>query len=391
MDYSTPPYQRSNPSVLNKPIQQQQQQNDLPKSLETLPTESPSPSPSRLRKSKTRLTDRLETAEESPEPAVVRRRRKCREAPVVAMQSPKKARRARKRSEVEIREEKDLVEEVGKPRKRRNNVRSKKEKEKVNLVNSVTPSCSSTKAEEEYGVDLDLVGKLLIVLFMSFLQTLLVNVYPKTSKHLNFRNQAEKKRELKLKESDILRLAKFVLPALNFAISKAGLLFSGEPSMTLKVAPFLLLGAEYGHFITIWRLCAIGFFGSFTVPKLYSCYAAQINNRGMEFIYLLKAFILLVLFRYVKQHVMEELEENGEAQEGEKGQQQALMVAEPEEEKEPQQALVVKIQMVLAYVLYLLNYEQEALRIVLGSDAQTDPVLVHKYLNLDPSDLDIQF
>jgi len=78
--------------------------------------------------------------------------------------------------------------------------------------------------------------------------------------------------------------------------------------LLLQVVPFLLLGAEYGHLITIWRLCAIGeepfstnnflsynillnwesfyiyirtgFFISFSVPKLYSCYSAHINKRG---------------------------------------------------------------------------------------------------------------
>lgn len=49
--------------------------------------------------------------------------------------------------------------------------------------------------------------------------------------------------------------------------------------MTLKVTPFLLLGAEYGHLITLWRLSAFGFFLSFTIPKLYSCYTHQISQK----------------------------------------------------------------------------------------------------------------
>jgi len=52
---------------------------------------------------------------------------------------------------------------------------------------------------------------------------------------LCFRNEVEEKREIKLTEDDILRLAKLILPALNFAISRMRALFSGEPSMTLKV------------------------------------------------------------------------------------------------------------------------------------------------------------
>jgi len=51
----------------------------------------------------------------------------------------------------------------------------------------------------------------------------------------NCRNNIEKKRDLKLKEDDIFRLAKAILPATNLAISKTREIFSGEPSMTLKV------------------------------------------------------------------------------------------------------------------------------------------------------------
>ncbi|KHN27905.1 Reticulon-like protein B17 [Glycine soja] len=190
------------------------------------------------------------------------------------------------------------------------------------------------------------------------------------------RNEVEEKREIKLKEDDISRLAKLILPALNFALSRMRALFSGEPSMTLKVVPFLLLGAEYGHLITIWRLCAIGFLVSFSVPKLYSCYTAQINQRGMTEglkswlldtwsactrkkkvmasalmafwnlssikTRIFTVFILLVLCRYLRQHVVLQLED-GEAQVGEKEQQKDLVMAELEE-KEPQQALVVREQ-----------------------------------------------
>ncbi|KAI7726354.1 hypothetical protein M8C21_008010 [Ambrosia artemisiifolia] len=47
------------------------------------------------------------------------------------------------------------------------------------------------------------------------------------------RNGVRTKREVTLKE-DVLRAARVVLPAINFAISKARELFSREPSMTLK-------------------------------------------------------------------------------------------------------------------------------------------------------------
>ena len=48
-------------------------------------------------------------------------------------------------------------------------------------------------------------------------------------------HNVEKRNEFKLREEDFLRLAKLILPATNLAISKMRELFSGEPSMTLKV------------------------------------------------------------------------------------------------------------------------------------------------------------
>lgn len=73
-----------------------------------------------------------------------------------------------------------------------------------------------------------------------------------------------------------------------------------------QVAPFLLLGSDYGHIVTLKRLCALGkiilqmnfdscingetvktyvlyllgFFIGFTGPKLYSLYSIQINKKS---------------------------------------------------------------------------------------------------------------
>jgi hypothetical protein len=58
---------------------------------------------------------------------------------------------------------------------------------------------------------------------------------------LYFSETVEEKCYVKLKEDDVLHLAKLILPALNFAISKTRVLFSGEPSMTLKVIHKVLI------------------------------------------------------------------------------------------------------------------------------------------------------
>ncbi|KAG0515955.1 hypothetical protein BDA96_10G321700 [Sorghum bicolor] len=93
------------------------------------------------------------------------------------------------------------------------------------------------------------------------------------------RPQVENKRSFQLTEEDVLRASQAVLPIANSMISMAQVIFSGEPSMTLKVLPVLLFGAKYGGLVTVWRLVAAGFFTSFTVPKLYSCYSSQIHRR----------------------------------------------------------------------------------------------------------------
>ncbi|KAE8075974.1 hypothetical protein FH972_014652 [Carpinus fangiana] len=349
------------------------------------------------RKSRTRLADRLDMGEEPVDLAGSRRRQcKSRTTPMglLGCASPRNARRSRRRSELEIREEKELglMEEIGKLRKRRHSGRSKKEK--LSLVPSMPSSTSSPKTEDEDGGNLDRIGQLitdlimwrdvaksslwfgfgtLCVLSSCFTRGINFSIFSAISQlgllllgasffsnSINQRNNVEKKHALKLKEDDIFRLAKVILPATNLAISKTRELFSGEPSMTLKVAPFLVLGAEYGHLITLWRLCAIGFLISFTIPKLYSCYSIQINQKVVFLKWwvletwgacshkkivaasavtafwnlstlktrIFTAFISLVILRYCRQHLAPKLEEGEEGEQGQQ-QQQALVVVCP--------------------------------------------------------------
>ncbi|CAK9154845.1 unnamed protein product [Ilex paraguariensis] len=121
-------------------------------------------SPSPLRRSKTRLSERVEMAEEAVEPNGARKKCKNRNAAMglVGCASPRNGRRSRKKLEHEIREEKDLgmVEEMGKARKRRHSGRSKKEK--LSLVLSIP----SPKAQDGYEYNLDQMGQLITDLIM---------------------------------------------------------------------------------------------------------------------------------------------------------------------------------------------------------------------------------
>ncbi|XP_010555105.1 PREDICTED: reticulon-like protein B18 isoform X2 [Tarenaya hassleriana] len=271
-----------------------------------------------LRRSRTRLADKLEMSmDEAPEPAGAVRRR-CRskvgQKGILASASPRNARRSKRRSEVvEVKEDKEpnvVIDEALKPRRRKTTRRSKKEKQSsVPLLPSPCPP--SNPNEDVCEGDLDGIGAIVDDLVMwrdvakstlwfgfgclGFLSSFFskgvsFSVFSAVS-HLGLLflvasflsntlcQSQETKRGFCVGEQDILRIARRVLPATNLAISKMRELFSGEPLMTLKVTPFLIIGAEYGHLITLWRLCAVGFFLGFSVPKLYSCYSIPINQK----------------------------------------------------------------------------------------------------------------
>lgn len=212
-----------------------------------------------------------------------------------------------------VREERDsgFGEETGKARKRRQSGRTKKEK--LILVPSVVAS-PKLEFDAGEGRNLDLIGQQLRDLIMwkqvsksslwfgigsvcflsscfatginfsifsviSRLGLLFLGVSFFSNSYCQRENIENRVEYYRLKEEDVLRLGRIILPAANLMISVARELFSGKPSMTLKVAPFLLLGAEFGHLITLWRLCAVGFTVSFSVPKLYTCYSSQINKQ----------------------------------------------------------------------------------------------------------------
>ncbi|KAK3133038.1 hypothetical protein QOZ80_6AG0531240 [Eleusine coracana subsp. coracana] len=94
------------------------------------------------------------------------------------------------------------------------------------------------------------------------------------------RQQGEPPRQFQLTDEDVQHAARAVLPVINTIISVAQSVFSGDASMTLKVLPLLLFGAKFGHLLTTWRLLATGFFGCFTLPKLYSCYSGRIHSKA---------------------------------------------------------------------------------------------------------------
>ncbi|XP_019707550.1 reticulon-like protein B17 isoform X2 [Elaeis guineensis] len=352
-------------------------------------------SPSAHRRPRQRLV-----AEEKLDQAVAHRKKgKSRAAASAA--SPRNVRRARRRLEKEIvREERELgppEDDVGRARKRRQSRPKVTQKERLSLVVSIPSPGPLPKAAELENVDgqtrLDSLGERILELIMwknvakstlwfgfgsiFFLSSCFSRDYNfsiiSVFCHLGililgfnfFKNSIPQRQQLKWKgnlqlmEEDILRVTRVVLPIANAALAKTQEIFSGEPSMTLKVAPILLFGAKYGHLITLWRLLATGFFLSFTAPKLYSCYSQPIHRRventrnwiqeawescpRKRFIAasaatvfwnlfsvrarIFAAFISVVILRYHHQQRMGE-EENGEKESREADQQQAIVLAE---------------------------------------------------------------
>ncbi|CAD5319030.1 unnamed protein product [Arabidopsis thaliana] len=412
---STPPYHRSNTKSASR-LQDSSNPPSLSLDLVLSSPNTPTPSspvplrdilllpPSPLRKSRTRLSDRLEMTSEDAM-AVVRKRGKGKGGQKSLLASPRNPRRSRRRSEaVEEKEANLVIEEIVKlpPRKQKTNGRPKKDKQ---ISAPPLYTCQS---------DLNRIGEIISDLVMwrdvakstlwfgfgclSFLSSCFAkgvnfSVFSAVSNlglvllcgsflsnTLCQRKNEDTKRVFHVSEDDVLRLARRVLPATNFLISMTSELFSGEPSMTLKVTPFLLLGAEYGHLITLWRLSAFGFFLSFTIPKLYSCYTHQISQKVERVktrigeawgvcshkkilagsavtafwnltsirTRIFAVFIILVIFRYRRQNLQltpEEVEPVENEQEEETLPQEEETVPQEEEQTQPseERALVVVV------------------------------------------------
>ncbi|KAG8386851.1 hypothetical protein BUALT_Bualt03G0192000 [Buddleja alternifolia] len=266
-------------------------------------------SPSPHKRSKSRLAERLEMADDAAAAVDANSglRKKCKTRNTA---SPRSGRRSRRRLDQDNKEEREFVageDILVKPRKKKHGDRSRTSK------SISATSLPSPKSIDGDGYNLDGIGELIndlvmwkdvsksslwfgfgslcflsscftkgvhfsIFSFLSQLGLLFLGV-SFFSNSMRPRDANEIKQGFKLREDDILKIGRLILPAANLAIAKTGNVFSGEPAMTLKVVPFLLVGAEYGHLITIWRLCALGFFISFTGPKLYSAYSSQLFKK----------------------------------------------------------------------------------------------------------------
>lgn len=88
-----------------------------------------------------------------------------------------------------------------------------------------------------------------------------------------------------LTEADALNLVRLLLPPVNSILIKLSDLFSGEPTVTLKVAVALWLLIQAGHIMNLWSLARLAYFALFVIPKCYSCYNEQIHVHARSFLH----------------------------------------------------------------------------------------------------------
>ncbi|TVU32372.1 hypothetical protein EJB05_24099, partial [Eragrostis curvula] len=283
-------------------------------SLQELLLLSPPPPSSRRHRSRTRgagVDDSLEMVAGTPTPPRRRRRGAGEQCAAPALASPRNARRARRRLEKEVEAEEDAA--ARKARRRKSTrVAAPKAAQAADKAAAaaekgadtglaLVPACPDAIYRTDFEVPSGWEG-----LWERIVELVMWRNVAKSALWFGFgsipisalchvcimilglaffkdsvpqRPQIERGRGFQLTEEDVLRASRAVLPIANCMISTAQTIFSGEPLMTLKVLPVLLFGAKYGSLVTVWRLLAAGFFTSFTVPKLYSCYSSQIHNR----------------------------------------------------------------------------------------------------------------
>ncbi|XP_048598911.1 reticulon-like protein B21 isoform X2 [Brassica napus] len=122
--------------------------------------------------------------------------------------------------------------------------------------------------------------------------------------------EEERHRGVGVREEDVKRMLRLIMPYLNESLLQLRALFSGDPSTTLKMGVVLFVLARCGSSITLWNLakfgnlsstplrlldlesCIVtcdvsvclcvrtGFLGAFTVPKIFISYSTHFSAYG---------------------------------------------------------------------------------------------------------------
>ncbi|CAN7140179.1 unnamed protein product [Brassica rapa subsp. narinosa] len=92
--------------------------------------------------------------------------------------------------------------------------------------------------------------------------------------------EEERHRGVGVREEDVKRMLRLIMPYLNESLLQLRALFSGDPSTTLKMGVVLFVLARCGSSITLWNLAKFGFLGAFTVPKIFISYSTHFSAYG---------------------------------------------------------------------------------------------------------------
>uniref|UniRef100_M4DV56 Reticulon-like protein n=1 Tax=Brassica campestris TaxID=3711 RepID=M4DV56_BRACM len=84
-----------------------------------------------------------------------------------------------------------------------------------------------------------------------------------------------------VREEDVKRVLRLIMPYVNESLLQLRSLFSGYPSTTLKMGVVLFILARWGPSITLWNLAKFGFLGAFTVPKIFISYSTHFSAYGI--------------------------------------------------------------------------------------------------------------
>ncbi|XP_010453049.1 PREDICTED: reticulon-like protein B21 [Camelina sativa] len=100
-------------------------------------------------------------------------------------------------------------------------------------------------------------------------------------KSLIYRGVVEERQKIVgVREEDVKRMLRLIMPYLNESIFQLRALFSGDPSTTLKMGVVLFVLARCGSSITLWNLAKFGFLGAFTMPKIFISYSTHFSAYG---------------------------------------------------------------------------------------------------------------
>ncbi|CAG7910358.1 unnamed protein product [Brassica rapa] len=92
--------------------------------------------------------------------------------------------------------------------------------------------------------------------------------------------EEERHRGVGVREEDVKKMLRLIMPYLNESLLQLRALFSGDPSTTLKMGVVLFVLARCGSSITLWNLAKFGFLGAFTVPKIFISYSTHFSAYG---------------------------------------------------------------------------------------------------------------